>query len=142
MRCANAARTRARRIKSPMPGRRSPEPVTLDDDDIEAVAARVVDLLRSEHACARGPRPGRRRDARAPLEVDRDWVYANARRLGAVRLGDGPKARLRFDATRARAALAAPSASTSLPRTSRHARHAGALAGDRAGGRAAHPGEG
>ena len=64
------------------------------------------------------------------LNVDRDWVYANARRLGAVRLGDGPKARLRFDATRARAALAAAEREHQPPRTSRDARHAGALAGD------------
>lgn len=31
------------------------------------------------------------------LGVERDWVYANAARLGARKLGDGPRARLRFD---------------------------------------------
>jgi hypothetical protein len=31
------------------------------------------------------------------LDVEPDWVYANAARLGAWRLGDGPRARLRFD---------------------------------------------
>jgi hypothetical protein len=30
------------------------------------------------------------------LDVDRSWVYANAERLGARRLGAGPRARLRF----------------------------------------------
>jgi hypothetical protein len=30
------------------------------------------------------------------LSVDREWVYANARRLGAIRL-NGPGSRLRFD---------------------------------------------
>jgi len=30
------------------------------------------------------------------LAVDRSWVYENAARLGARRLGSGPKARLRF----------------------------------------------
>ena len=81
--------------------------MTLDDDDIEAVAARVVELLRSEHRPRAGPELVDAATLAEMLGVDRDWVYANARRLGAVRLGDGPKARLRFDATRARAALAA-----------------------------------
>ena len=40
------------------------------------------------------------------LGVARDWVYANAQRLGGVRLGDGPRARLRFDVELARRALA------------------------------------
>jgi hypothetical protein len=30
------------------------------------------------------------------LGVDRSWVYAHAAELGAYRLGDGPKAALRF----------------------------------------------
>jgi hypothetical protein len=32
--------------------------------------------------------------------VTHSWVYANKNRLGAVKLGDGPKARLRFDLER------------------------------------------
>jgi hypothetical protein len=47
--------------------------------------------------------------------VHRDWVYAHARVLGAVRLGDGPKARLRFDVARARAALAAAQSDDQAP---------------------------
>lgn len=39
----------------------------------------------------------------AELGVTRGYVYANADDLGAVRLGDGPRARLRFDLTAARA---------------------------------------
>ena len=31
------------------------------------------------------------------FQVHPSWVYANARRLGALRLGTGPKAPLRFD---------------------------------------------
>jgi hypothetical protein len=72
--------------------------VKLDVDDIEAVAARVVELLLEQTALA-----GRYVDAAAlarALGVDRDWVYSRARELGAVRLGDGPKARLRFDLAR------------------------------------------
>lgn len=39
----------------------------------------------------------------AELGVTRGYVYANADDLGAVRLGDGPRARLRFDLAAARA---------------------------------------
>lgn len=77
--------------------------MTLDADDIEAVAARVVELLRE------GTAPGRYVDAAtlaSTLGVERDWVYARAAQLGAVRLGDGPKARLRFDLDQVRATLA------------------------------------
>lgn len=35
------------------------------------------------------------------LGVSRAYVYENAERLGAVKLGSGPKARLRFDVQRA-----------------------------------------
>jgi hypothetical protein len=34
------------------------------------------------------------------FQVHPSWVYANARRLGALRLGPGPKAPLRFDPRR------------------------------------------
>lgn len=39
------------------------------------------------------------------LGVSRDWVYEHADALGVLRLGNGPKARLRFDPVAARAAL-------------------------------------
>lgn len=38
------------------------------------------------------------------LGVHRSYIYEHADDLGAVRLGDGPRARLRFDAARAVAA--------------------------------------
>ena len=40
--------------------------------------------------------------------VSRDWVYDNAERLGVIRLGDGPKARMRFDPAIAAQRLSAP----------------------------------
>ena len=68
--------------------------MTLDHDDIEAIAERaarrVVQLL--DH-----PAPGAyqlldpKELARA-LNVSLDYVYAHAMDLGAMRLGDGPKA--------------------------------------------------
>jgi hypothetical protein len=40
------------------------------------------------------------------LGVSREWVYEHANELGAIRIGDGPKPRLRFDPEAAAAALA------------------------------------
>lgn len=42
----------------------------------------------------------------AEFGVDRSWVYAHADALGAIRLGDGSKPRLRFDLDVAREAFA------------------------------------
>jgi hypothetical protein len=87
--------------------------VTLDADDIDAVAARVVELLREQPN-----EPRRYVDAATlarALSVERAWVYVHARELGALRLGDGPKARLRFDLERARAALVAMNARDQSP---------------------------
>jgi len=65
---------------------------------IEAIAARVIELLH-EHT----------RDLQHPESLidvaelarrtglSRTWIYEHARELGAIRLGDGPKARLRFN---------------------------------------------
>jgi hypothetical protein len=88
--------------------------VNLDADDIEAVAARVVALLRDEIGGAR-----RYVDAAMlakMLGVRRAWVYSRARQLGAVRLGEGPRAPLRFDVERVRAALGEPDPDEHLPR--------------------------
>jgi hypothetical protein len=65
--------------------------MTLDTDDVEAIARRVAELV--------GQAPGLvdAHSVAAELHVERDWVYAHAGELGAVRLGAGPKARLRFD---------------------------------------------
>lgn len=35
------------------------------------------------------------------LGVDREWVYEHSDQLGAMRLGDGPRPRLRFEVGRA-----------------------------------------
>jgi plasmid replication initiation protein len=63
--------------------------------DVEAIAERVLDLLER-----RADRlPVRYVDAAtlaAALGVDRAWVYAHARALGAIRLG-GSRGRLRLD---------------------------------------------
>jgi hypothetical protein len=74
----------------------------LDADDIESIAERVVDKLRGEGM-------GRYGDVHAVCArfgVSVDYVYAHATELGAIRLGEGPKARLRFDLTAVERALA------------------------------------
>jgi hypothetical protein len=70
--------------------------------DVEAIAARVVELL--------GPKSqvGHHVDTTAlaaMLGVSGDWVREHAGELGAIRVGDGPKGALRFEVRRVRAAL-------------------------------------
>jgi hypothetical protein len=71
--------------------------MTLDRDDIEALAVRVAELL--EQRGARRTTGGLVDAAELArrLGTDRSWVYSHAKELGAIRLGNGPKARLRFD---------------------------------------------
>lgn len=49
--------------------------------------------------------------------VSRDYTYEHAERLGALRLGDGPRARLRFDPRRVAEALGAPEPEPAPERT-------------------------
>src|SRR5689334_8406575 len=75
--------------------------VQLDRDDIEALAQRLAELLRDEAVESR--QPGELVDAATVarlLGVSRATVYDKAEELGAVRLGNWPRARLRFDPSR------------------------------------------
>lgn len=61
--------------------------------EIEAVALRVAELLRAQRTTDElvdASEIARR------FGVSRDFVYEHAEELGAVRLGRGPKARMRF----------------------------------------------
>jgi hypothetical protein len=72
-------------------------PASLDPASVEAVARRVIELLGEEGPF---PIPSRLIDAAEVarrLGVARSTVYEKAAELGAIRLGDGPRARLRFD---------------------------------------------
>ena len=86
-------------------------PMTLDDDDIEQIARRVAELIGSAHAHP-GPRYVDAGDLARMLGIERDWVYAHARELGAIRLG-GPRGRLRFDVARVSDALGGTDAAES-----------------------------
>jgi hypothetical protein len=69
----------------------------------DAIAERVVDRLH------RQPSQSKLVDAATlagVLGVSRAWVYENAQRLGARRLGEGPRGRLRFDLDAAQTAFA------------------------------------
>jgi hypothetical protein len=77
--------------------------IKLDPEAVEAIARRVVVLLeqkgmRQREMIGASELAGR-------LGVDRSWVYSHAIELGAVKLGDGPRARLRFDPEIAERAL-------------------------------------
>ena len=70
--------------------------------ELRAIAEALADVLQ-ERGLVAAPRAlsARILDAAAVAELlgrDRQWVYAHADELGAFRYGDGPRARLGFDA--------------------------------------------
>ena len=77
----------------------------LHPSDIEAIADLVLERLAEREKPS--PRIGlaTASEVAERYGVSLSWVYANKRRLGAVLLGDGPKARLRFDLERVGQAL-------------------------------------
>ena len=76
----------------------------LHPEDVQAIAQAVVALLR-EPAATAVPRLVDAAEVARRFDVGVEWVRENADRLGAVRLGDGPRPRLRFDPERVAAAL-------------------------------------
>ena len=103
-----------------------PRDVRLEPEDIKAIAERVVERLTQETRPGVGIGLATAADVAELYGVSVSWVYANKRRLGAVLLGDGPKARLRFDlehvaealGTRAHARQAPPRRRRGRPRKS------------------------
>jgi hypothetical protein len=70
---------------------------------VEEIAQRVAELLAD-----RAREPFRLLDTQTVarmLGASEEWVRGHAAELGAIRVGDGPKGALRFDAARVRAAL-------------------------------------
>lgn len=69
--------------------------IKLDPETVDAIARRMVELLDQQ-----GLRKRELVDAAElarRLGIERSWVYSHAIELGAVKLGGGPKPRLRFD---------------------------------------------
>jgi hypothetical protein len=104
----------------------------LATEDVVAIAELVTHELRGTYD--KGPSANNGHADSSPLVdaaelarqlgLSRATVYANADRLGAVRLGDGEKARLRFDPEAAKAALraAAPPPAVAPPPRPRKAK--------------------
>lgn len=97
------------------------------DDLIEAIARRVVELLRDElQSRAVSARLMTAEQVADHLGVSRSWVYEHAQDLGAIKLGPGPKAPLRFDVFKATASFTVRNAtSRDLRPTPRLPREAG-----------------
>ncbi|MGH2965561.1 MAG: helix-turn-helix domain-containing protein [Solirubrobacterales bacterium] len=70
-------------------------PAALDAASIDAVARRVVELLTANGVPTEGLMSAA--EVARRFGISRSTVYERAQELGAIRLGDGPKARLRFD---------------------------------------------
>ena len=79
--------------------------MVLTEQDVEAVARRTVELLRGERAGSFALVGAR--ELAGQLGVSVDYVYEHASELGALRLGGGRKARIRFEVDTARRALEA-----------------------------------
>jgi hypothetical protein len=94
----------------------------LDLTLVDFIAQRVLELL--------GDRKGDEIQLLTVAQVARrfqvhpSWVYTNARRLGALRLGTGPKAPLRFDPRRVALAVEDPPPSGGQPAEDTPAREA------------------
>jgi hypothetical protein len=87
--------------------------VQLDDASVEAIARRVVELLSNESGSEDWIDAA---EVARRFSLSRDYVYEHAAELGAVRLGSGPKARLRFNPNKAAEALGGSSARESRPK--------------------------
>lgn len=70
--------------------------VDLTPQAVEQVAARVVALL-GDKETQRAPEYISAGELARELRVERPWVYRHRKLLGGWRIGDGPKARWRFD---------------------------------------------
>lgn len=68
--------------------------IAMDSASLHALAREVANMIGR-----RDPVGGllTARQVAARINVDRGWVYAHAQELGVIRIGDGPRPRLRFD---------------------------------------------
>jgi hypothetical protein len=73
--------------------------VTLDREDIEAIATQVVELL-GHRDQRHDPELIDAAEVARRLGIHRATVYRHPRRYGGEKISDGPKGRWRFDPTR------------------------------------------
>ena len=69
--------------------------IKLDSQATEAIARKVVELLEKSGLQERELVDAA--ELARQFGIERSWVYSHAIELGAVKLGSGPKPRLRFD---------------------------------------------
>lgn len=69
--------------------------IKLDPELVDAIARRVVELLERKGLQKRELVDAA--ELARMFGIERSWVYSHAIELGAVKLGKGPKPRLRFD---------------------------------------------
>lgn len=81
--------------------------VRLEHDQLVELAELVADLVVAQLEPATTPGLVDAKTLACALGVERSYVYRHADELGAMRLGDGPRARPRFDVEEARRRLAA-----------------------------------
>lgn len=85
--------------------------VDLTPQAVEQVANRVAALLQRQQRDQQQARTSEPAgmltvaELAQHLHLNRAWVYEHADELGAIRVGSGPKARIRFDLHTAKAAL-------------------------------------
>src|SRR4051812_11744587 len=91
-----------REVGRPMTERLHPEDLARLAD---LVAERVAARLLAESTDAHAPELLTAREVAERFGVSAEWVRENADRLGVIRLGDGPRPRLRFDGEQVHAAL-------------------------------------
>lgn len=75
--------------------------VRLHPESVERIALRVAVLLArraSQRQAPEEPQLLTASEVSQRYRVHRGWVYAHAEELGAIRIGDGERPRLRFDA--------------------------------------------
>lgn len=82
----------------------------LTDADVAAIVERLADELEE-----RRRRLVTARELAPLLGMDVEWVREHQHELGVIRVGDGPKPRLRFDPDVAIEALASRAAPLSVP---------------------------
>jgi hypothetical protein len=91
----------------------------LTPEAIDQIAQRLADVLEQRAEQRSTPSAGLVGVAELAhhLSVTRAWVYQHASELGAIRIGTGPRARLRFDLEAAKEVLArAETSSSAVPK--------------------------
>jgi hypothetical protein len=117
--CAPATRRRTLGAIAPRPT------VDLGPRTVEQIAQRVAQLLRQDQLrapAAPAPAPASLltvKELARHLKLNPAWVYEHATELGAIRTGNGPKARMRFDLRTATEALKQHRQGTPAPSTPR-----------------------